>query len=192
LYLLCKRGIIKSAYPCVTGHLFFSVFVFLSLTNNSLFVLYTFGNLDFTETTGTVCKAVKFLDTTPETTTFENGQIITQTRLDNGVTYEAQGRVIHWDAINKVLRYYQNEYISAAQSSGSKNKLIAFAGNSPITSSTGSATPDSSFTGSIAGLPAIQFLNEGWEDLLVKIIIVSCSIKLRNELGRSIGLEVGQ
>lgn len=117
------------------------------------------GNLDFTETTGTVCKAVKFLDTTPETTTFENGQIITQTRLDNGVTYEAQGRVIHWDAINKVLRYYQNEYISAAQSSGSKNKLIAFAGNSPITSSTGSATPDSSFTGSIAGLPAIQFLN---------------------------------
>ncbi len=116
------------------------------------------SNLDFVETTGTVCKAVKFISSTPETTTFLNGEIITQTRTVGGVTYEAKGRVIHWDPINKVLRYYQNEYISTFQTQpSSKNKLIEFSGNSTISSATGSATPDSSFTGTIAGLPAIQF-----------------------------------
>jgi hypothetical protein len=115
------------------------------------------SNLDFIETTGTVCKAVKFLNTTPETTTFLNGQIITQTRTVGGITYEAKGRVIHWDPINKVLRYYQNEYISETQSTTSKNKLIQFTGNSIISSATASATPDSTYTGSIAGLPAVQF-----------------------------------
>lgn len=117
------------------------------------------SSLDFIETTGTVCKAVKFVGTTPETTTFLNGEIITQTRTVGGVTYEAKGRVIHWDSINKVLRYYQNEYISEAQSSVSRNKLIAFEGNSIISSVSGSATPDSTFTGTIAGLPAVQFTN---------------------------------
>lgn len=111
------------------------------------------SNLDFIETTGTVCKAVKFIDSTPETTTFLNGEIITQASTG------AMGRVIHWDPINKVLRYYQNEYISTEQSATSKNKLIEFSGNSTISSATGSATPDSSFTGTIAGLPAVQFSN---------------------------------
>jgi hypothetical protein len=115
------------------------------------------SSLDFVETTGTVCKAVKFLSTTPETTTFLNGEIITQTRTVGGITYEAKGRVIHWDSVNKVLRYYQNEYISETQTTTSKNKLINFEGNSTISSATGSATPDSAFNGTIAGLPAIEF-----------------------------------
>lgn len=121
------------------------------------------GNLDFTATTGSVCKAVKFLNTTPETTTFLNGEIITQSKLIDGVLYEARGRVIHWDPINKILRYYQNEYISETQSTDSKNKLVQFGPNilagNPTTSSnisnlTGSvsATPDSTYTGTIAGL----------------------------------------
>jgi hypothetical protein len=113
------------------------------------------SNEDFVQTTGTVCKAVKFISNTSETTTFLNGDIITQTRIDNGVTYEARGRVIHWDPINKILRYYQNEYISTSQTqSSSKNKLIAFSGNAVISNVTGSvtATPDSSFTGTIAGI----------------------------------------
>jgi hypothetical protein len=113
------------------------------------------SNLDFIETTGTVCKAVKFIDSTPETTTFVNGEIITQASTG------AMGRVIHWDPINKVLRYYQNEHISAEQSATSKNKLIEFSGDVVISNLAMSvtATPDNSFSGTISGLPAIQFSN---------------------------------
>jgi hypothetical protein len=80
------------------------------------------GNLDFTAPTATVCRAIKF--DANSTADFQNGEIIEQ-----NIT-EARGRVIHWDSVNKILRYYQNEYISATQEGDyNKNKFIAFSGN---------------------------------------------------------------
>lgn len=39
---------------------------------------------------------------------------------------------------------------------------------------------------------ALRFSNEGWDDLPVQMVVVSCGIKPRDELGRSSGLEVGE
>jgi hypothetical protein len=119
----------------------------------------TSGNQDYTANTATVCRAVKFPSTT--STNFVNGEIITQSLTG------ARGRVIHWDSTTKILRYYQNEYISATQTSsptGSnpdvyKNKSIPFSGANAITGLTSNITltPDTTSAGTVT-LSGISFV----------------------------------
>lgn len=98
----------------------------------------TIGNLDYTATTAAVCKAIKFPSTM--TDNFINGEIITQANTG------AKGRVIHWDSVDKILRYYQNEYINATQEGTNQNKFIGFSGNNAITQGTVTAIPDTSYS----------------------------------------------
>ena len=104
------------------------------------------GNIDYISPTATVCKSIKFPSGT--TVNFENGEIITQ------ATTGAKGRIIHWDSINKILRYYQNEYISAEQTGANKDKLVEFSGANAITGSISSvtATPDTTYNNTLAGI----------------------------------------
>ena len=92
----------------------------------------TSGNIDFISPTATVCKAIKFPSGTAGN--FQNGEIITQT------TTGAKGRVIHWDSINKILRYYQNEYISNVQTDPNIYTLVPFTGINNITGATSDVT----------------------------------------------------
>lgn len=100
----------------------------------------TNGNLDYTAPTAAVCKAIKFPSATLDN--FQNGEIITQ------ATTGAKGRVIHWDPVDKILRYYQNEYISATQAGDNKSKFIAFSGAYAITGGTSNVTvtPDTTYS----------------------------------------------
>ena len=104
------------------------------------------GNIDYISPTATVCKSIKLPSGT--TVNFENGEIITQTSTG------AKGRIIHWDPINKIIRYYQNEYISAEQTGANKNKLVEFSGANAITGSISNvtATPDTAYNNTLAGI----------------------------------------
>jgi len=104
------------------------------------------NNIDLTATTATACHAIKFPAAT--TTNFEPGEIITQ-----NVT-GAKGRVIHWDSVTKVLRYYQNEYINSLQSGKNQYKLIPFSGQNSVTGSTSGTTltPDISINTGFFGI----------------------------------------
>lgn len=101
---------------------------------------------DYISPTAAVCKSIKFSSGT--TVNYENGEIITQ------ATTGAKGRVIHWDSINKILRYYQNEYISAEQTGANTDKLVEFSGANAITGSISlvTATPDTSDNSTVAGI----------------------------------------
>ncbi len=98
------------------------------------------GATDLTSDTATACFAVKFPAST--NVNFTLGEIITE------ATTGAKGRVIHWDSVTKVLRYYQNEYVDALQTSpaSAQYKSISFSGNRAISQGTGAnqitATPD--------------------------------------------------
>lgn len=80
-----------------------------------------------------VLKSIKF----PAGTTidFLVDEVITQANTN------AIGRVVSWDAVNKVLRYYQSEYehVTTGAQGGS---MAAFSGANAITGTNGSATPD--------------------------------------------------
>jgi hypothetical protein len=104
------------------------------------------SSADYISPTASVCKSIKFSGAT--TVNFENGEIITQ------ATTGAKGRVIHWDSVNKILRYYQNEYISKTQTGAGTNKLIAFSGANAITGSISNVTaaPDTTYSSTIAGV----------------------------------------
>lgn len=103
---------------------------------------------DYIINTATACKAIKFQPTFDSN--FIPGEIITQPLTG------ATGRVIHWDSINKVLRYYQNEYISGEKQTGtSKYNYIAFSGNSPIN---GTLITEGG-SGIINAIPDISFSN---------------------------------
>ena len=106
----------------------------------------TSSNTDFVTTTAAVCKSIKF--PAISTANFVNGEIITQASTG------AKGRIIHWDSTTKILRYYQNEYISATQSSLNANKLVAFSGANAITgaTSTTSLTPDTTYSSTVSGI----------------------------------------
>lgn len=102
---------------------------------------------DYVINTATACRAIKF-STLTFNGNFNIGEIIRQPSTG------ATGRVIHWDSINKVLRYYQNEYINGTQTAELKYKYIPFSGTSAINGSpiseggsgiTG-AIPDTSFS----------------------------------------------
>lgn len=96
--------------------------------------------------TATACRAIKFPSGFSQN--FTPGEIISQTGTG------ARGRVIHWDSNTKVLRYYQNKYISATQNvATTANRRISFSGNNLITglTSNASGTRDS-FTGSYNGI----------------------------------------
>lgn len=119
----------------------------------------TTANIDYIANTATVCKAIKFPSTS--TTNFLNGEIIRQSSTG------ARGRVIHWDSTTKILRYYQNEYISATQTSSptgsnpdlNKNKSIPFSGANEITGLTSNITltPDTTSAGTVT-LSGISFI----------------------------------
>jgi hypothetical protein len=98
-------------------------------------------NTDLVSTTATACYAIKF----PSTTNFEYrpGEIITQASTG------AKGRVIHWDSVTKVLRYYQNEYLSALQSGANQYKSVPFSGTNAVTGEVSGtiATPDTTSAG---------------------------------------------
>lgn len=104
------------------------------------------NNQDLTLNTATACYAVKFPSAT--NVNFAPGEIITQS------TTNAKGRVIHWDSVTKVLRYYQNEYIDATQTGLNQYKLVSFSGTNAITGGTSqvTATPDTATSGVYFGI----------------------------------------
>lgn len=104
------------------------------------------NNQDLTVDTATACYAVKFSTTT--NLNFSPGEIITQT------TTGAKGRVIHWDSVTKVLRYYQNEYIDATQGGDNQYKLTPFSGANDISGADSQVTltPDTSSSGNYFGI----------------------------------------
>jgi len=115
----------------------------------------TTANADFTTTTAAVCKSIKF--SSSAVTNFTNGEIITQ------ATTGAKGRIIHWDSTTKILRYYQNEYISAQQSGSNANKLVEFSGANAITGATSGTvlTPDTAYSSTISGITFTSGYNAG-------------------------------
>jgi hypothetical protein len=108
------------------------------------------AGVDLTSTTATACFAIKFPSST--TANFEPGEIITQSSTG------AKGRVIHWDSVTKVLRYYQNEYINSLQSGQNQYKFIPFSGSNSISGETSGTTltPDVSANANFFG---ITFVN---------------------------------
>lgn len=104
------------------------------------------NNQDLTLNTATACYAVKFPAAT--NVTFAPSEIITQS------TTGARGRVIHWDSVTKVLRYYQNEYVDSTQTGQNQYKLVPFSGANSITGSVSqvSATPDTATSGVYFGI----------------------------------------
>ena len=104
------------------------------------------SNQDLTITTATACYSIKFPSAT--NVNFAPGEIITQ------ATTGAKGRVIHWDSVTKVLRYYQNEYIDSTQSGQNQYKLVLFSGGNTVTGSISqsTATPDTATSGSYFGI----------------------------------------
>ena len=103
---------------------------------------------DLIDPTVTACKAIKFASST--TDTYTAGEIITQ------ATTGAKGRVIHWDTVNKVLRYYQNEYIDQTQAGTNTYQEVAFTGANAITGATSNTvlTPDVSHGTASSGIAA--------------------------------------
>ncbi len=101
------------------------------------------GNSDLLDNTASVCKAIKFPVSTA--VNFSIGEEITQ------ATTNAKGRVIHWDSVNKILRYYQNEYLSSGQSGNEQYTLVNFSGANSITggASGTSVTPDTASSGTV-------------------------------------------
>lgn len=106
--------------------------------------------VDLTSTTATACSAIKFPAST--TVNFQPGEIITQSSTG------AKGRVIHWDSVTKVLRYYQNEYINELQTGQNQYKFVPFSGANSITGDVSgiTLTPDTSAN---AGYFGIIFVN---------------------------------
>lgn len=88
------------------------------------------SSTDLTSNTATACFSIKFPSSGAGAPNgdFQAGQIIKQPATG------AIGRVIHYDTVSKVLRYYQNEYLDAddGQSSDNKYKNIPFSGANPI------------------------------------------------------------
>lgn len=94
-------------------------------------------NQDLTKDTASACYSIKFptSGTGAPTGDFEPGKIITQASTG------AAGRVIHWDSVAKVLKYYQNEYIDESEQTGqNKYKLVPFSGANEISSVTSQGT----------------------------------------------------
>lgn len=108
----------------------------------------TNSNTDLFTDSASVCKTIKF-NVDQNSPVFEIGEIITQS------TTNAKGRVIHYDSLNGVLKYYQNEYICAAQqATGTTNRFIAFSGANAITGSRSGAvlTPQTTYNSTINGV----------------------------------------
>jgi len=101
------------------------------------------GGQDLVSSTAAVCKAMKF--PTATNVNYSIGETITQ------ATTNAKGVVVHWDSVNKILRYYQNEYVAATQSGNQQYQLINFSGANPITGSTSNTTltPDTTASGTV-------------------------------------------
>ena len=99
------------------------------------------GNSDLTSSTAAVSKAIKF--PSGSSVNYSIGEVITQ------ATTGAKGKVIHWDSVNKILRYFQNEYTAVSQTGNNQYKLVEFSGANAITgaSSNTSLTPDTSSNG---------------------------------------------
>jgi len=99
------------------------------------------GNSDLTSSTAAVCKAIKF--PAASSVNYTIGEVITQ------ATTGAKGKVIHWDSVNKILRYFQNEYTAVDQTGNNKYKLTEFSGSNAITGAqSGTAlTPDTAASG---------------------------------------------
>jgi hypothetical protein len=109
---------------------------------------------DLTSITATACFSIKFPSsgTGAPTGDFQAGQIITQ------ATTGAIGRVIHYDTVSKVLRYYQNEWLDAdsSQSTAFRYENNPFSGNNVIsndaTPTAITGTPDASADSSSFGV----------------------------------------
>jgi len=101
------------------------------------------GNSDLLDNTASVCKAIKFPVST--SVNFTIGEEITQDNTN------AKGRVIHWDSVNKIIRYYQNEYLSAGQTGNQQYTQVDFSGANEITGAVSSSavTPDTAASGSV-------------------------------------------
>lgn len=106
----------------------------------------TSGGTDFTSTSASVCKAIK-LQEGDNTQTFQIGEIITQSSTG------AKGRVIHWDPVNKIIKYYQNRYISQYQTTPYEYKLVPFSGTGAITGANGGTlSPSTSYNSTLNGM----------------------------------------
>jgi hypothetical protein len=119
----------------------------------------TYSNTDFTSDSASACKSIKFA-VTQSSPNFEIGEIITQS------TTGAKGRVIHWDSLNGVLKYYQNEYICSAQSDTNQSRFVAFSGSNSITGSKSltTLTPDTASNVTVNGIT----FTSGYADSEVK------------------------
>ena len=103
---------------------------------------------DLTASSASACSSIKFPAAT--TLNFTPGKVITQS------TTGAKGRVIHWDNVNKILRYYQNEYIDGQQAGNNQYKLIPFSGANDITDGIVTVTPDTSHNSTIYGINIVN------------------------------------
>lgn len=110
------------------------------------------GGQDLISTTAAVCKAIKFPVSTAVNYTI--GEEILQTSTG------AKGKVVHWDSVNKILRYYQNEHISETQTGLNKYKLVEFSGANSITGSDSNTTltPDTTASGTVT-VAGVSFSN---------------------------------
>ena len=108
------------------------------------------SSVDLESEFATACLSIKFPTSGSGAPTgdFEPGKIITQ------ATTGAKGRVIHYDSVTKVLKYYQNEYIDETQTGQNAYKLVPFSGSNAISSVTsqGTVTGTPSGSGSFFGV----------------------------------------
>jgi hypothetical protein len=123
----------------------------------------TNSNTDFYADSASACKTIKFT-VDQNSPSFEIGEIIYQDST------KAKGRVIHYDPLNGVLKYYQNEFICDVQTEGTnspnKDRLIAFSGSGAIQglNSLTQLTPATTYNSTING---ITFTN-GYADSEIK------------------------
>lgn len=110
------------------------------------------SNQDLIVDTASACYSIKFptSGTGAPSGDFEPGKIITQVYKDaDDKDIHAAGRVIHWDSVSKVLKYYQNEYIDEDEQTGqNKYKLVPFSGSNEISSVTSQGTVTATPSGS--------------------------------------------
>ena len=94
---------------------------------------YNYGTTTVaTASTLSALKSMTFA-ASPAPGTFVHDEIIT------GGTSDAKGKVVHWDAANRVLKYIQTQWTGVETAGADKNKLTAFA-TSEVVTGAGSAT----------------------------------------------------
>ena len=121
-----------------------------------------YGTQELTsELTLSATKAVIFSPTF--TGNFQTDEIVTQSRTVGGQQVTARGRVISWNAITKVLKYYQNR-IDGVFPEFTGN-LIEFEGGNPVVGATSGASADPDINFPIVSGSSTRVINNAEYDL---------------------------